>query len=394
MGAYFYSYVNTAQTILSSYKFEQPFYVHLKSFFKKNKKYGSRDRKIISNLCYGFFRIGDAAKELSFSDQLLIGYFLCHEFDNGFLATLYPDWEDKIQLRIQDKLDLIQTLFPLFNQQHLFPGLDFLTSGIVAKQMLQHHFFQPDFFIRVRPNKLKTVEKKLQHHKISYKSINESAIKITAGIDLNAVLDIDKEVVVQDISSQSTSSYFPDLKGGIEVWDACAGSGGKSMMAVDHYNQVRLHVSDIRQDILDELSRRFGTASIQPASLFCTDLQQGMSKQVIDGYLPNGGVDLIIADVPCTGSGTWGRSPEWLKGFDLELIDAYQQRQKNIVTNLPSHILEGGYLLYVTCSVYRQENEEMVEFIQTLPGLNLVKQGVLHEEGGDYLFAALFKKQS
>jgi 16S rRNA (cytosine967-C5)-methyltransferase len=104
-------------------------------------------------------------------------------------------------------------------------------------------------------------------------------------------------------------------------------------------------------------------------------------------------VDLIIADVPCTGSGTWGRSPERLKGFDLDLIGSYQSRQKKIVANLPQHLKHGGYLLYITCSVYRQENEEVTDFLKSMSGLSLIKQGVLHQEGGDYLFAALFKKE-
>jgi 16S rRNA (cytosine967-C5)-methyltransferase len=395
MGAYFYSYLNTAQTILSSYKFEQPFHVHLKSFFKRNKKYGSRDRKIISNLCFGFFRIGDAANNLSFQDQVIIGYFLSHEFDNGFLATLQPGWVDKIQDVIDHKLNVVQLTYPTFNQQLLFPGVEFLTDGIAPTAILHHHFYQPDFFIRVRPDKRKLVEKKLVQHNIPFKAFGESALKLSSGTDLHSIVEIDKEAVVQDISSQSTFEYFPNFGDGtIHVWDACAGSGGKSIMTVDHYKKVKLHVSDIREDILDELSRRFTAASIQPESLFCTDLQQSLSKQVVDAHLPTEGVDLIIADVPCTGSGTWGRSPEWLKGFDLELIGEYQNRQKKIIANLPHHLKQEGFLLYITCSVYRQENEEVTDFLKSRSGLSLIKQGVLHQDGGDYLFAALFKKEA
>jgi 16S rRNA (cytosine967-C5)-methyltransferase len=394
MGAYFYSYLNTAESILTSYKFEQPFHVHLKSSFKRNKKYGSRDRKLISNLCFGFFRIGDAANDLSFQDQMIIGYFLSHEFDNGFLATLQPVWVEKIQLAIEEKLSIVQSIYSAFNQQSLFPGIENLTDGIDAKSILQHHFYQPDFFIRTRPGKRKLIEKKLVQHSIPFKAVGESALKLPSGIDLQSVVEIDKEAVVQDISSQSTLEYFPNFGDAtIDVWDACAGSGGKSIMAVDFYKQVHLNVSDIREDILDELSRRFATASIQTKSLFCTDLQQSLSKQVVDAQLPAGGVDLIIADVPCTGSGTWGRSPEWLKGFDLDLIDSYQSRQKKILANLPQHLKYGGYLLYITCSVYRQENEEVTDFLKSTSGLSLIKQGILHEEGGDYLFAALFKKE-
>jgi len=365
MGAYFHSYINTAQNILSSYKFEQPFYVYLKSFFKRNKKYGSRDRKVISNLCYGFFRIGDAANSLEFHDQVIVGYFLTHDYDNGLLSVLKSDWVDAANSSLVDKIELVKVSFPDFNEKKLFPGIEFLSNGIDEQSMEFHHFHQPDFFIRVRPGKRKLIEKKLIENNISFKSIGDAAIKVAAGVDLNGLIEIDKEAVVQDLSSQATIDYFPFFnESQISIWDACAGSGGKSIMSADIYRNCRLYVSDIREDILDELARRF-----------------------------DGGVDLIIADVPCTGSGTWGRSPEWLKGFDLSLIDAYQSRQKNILTQLPVHLKPNGYLLYITCSVFRQENEEVTDYFKAVSEMKLIKQGVVHQQGGDYLFAALFRKE-
>lgn len=394
MGAYFHSYINTAQNILSSYKFEQPFYVFLKSFFKRNKKYGSRDRKVISNLCFSFFRIGDAANSLDFHDQVIVGYFLTHDYDNGLLSVLKSDWVDAANSSLVDKIELVKVSFPDFNEKKLFPGIELISNGIDEKSMEFHHFHQPDFFIRVRPGKRKLIEKRLIENNISFKSIGDVAIKVAAGVDLNGLIEIDKDAVVQDLSSQGTIDYFPFFnESQISIWDACAGSGGKSIMSADIYRNCRLYVSDIREDILDELARRFTSAGISPISLFCTDLQQSLSKQVVDAHLPDGGVDLIIADVPCTGSGTWGRSPEWLKGFDLSLIDAYQSRQKNILTQLPIHLKPNGYLLYITCSVFRQENEEVTDSFKTLSGLKLIKQGVVHQQGGDYLFAALFRKE-
>lgn len=393
MGAYFHSYINTARTILSSYKFEQPFYVFLKSFFKRNKKYGSRDRKVISNLCYGFFRLGDAALTLEFQDQVIIGYFLTHDYDNGLLSALKSDWVNKSNFSIDDKLKFVKVSHPEFDESKLFPGINFLSNGIDEKSMKHHHFNQPDFFIRVRPGKRKIVEKKLIESNIAFKSTGDGAIKLAAGVDLNGLIEIDRDAVIQDLSSQATIDYFPSInESQISIWDACAGSGGKSIMSADIYKNSRLYVSDIREEILDELTRRFNSAGISPMSLFCTDLQQSLSKQVVDAHLPKGGVDLIIADVPCTGSGTWGRSPEWLKGFDLTLVDAYQSRQKNILTQLPVHIKKDGYLLYITCSVFRQENEEVTHFFKDHSGMSLIKQGVVHQQGGDYLFAALFRK--
>jgi 16S rRNA (cytosine967-C5)-methyltransferase len=60
---------------------------------------------------------------------------------------------------------------------------------------------------------------------------------------------------------------------------------------------------------------------------------------------------------------------------------------------LPIHLKPNGYLLYITCSVFRQENEEVTDSFKTLSGLKLIKQGVVHQQGGDYLFAALFRKE-
>ena len=117
-----------------------------------------------------------------------------------------------------------------------------------------------------------------------------------------------------------------------------------------------------------------------------------MSSAVVRSNLPAAGVDLIIADVPCTGSGTWVRSPEWLHEMDAETIDLYQRRQIAIVEKLPQHLKKGGYLLYVTCSVYEQENTGVVDFLAQNSPLKLVGKNMLAGDlqGGDFLFSALF----
>lgn len=394
MGAYFHSYLNSAQNILASYKFEQPFHVFIKAFFKRNKKYGSRDRKIISSLSYAFFRIGDAAVDLTFNDQVAIGYFLTHAHDNGLLALLQPDWVANLHTSSQAKCVSLKKVFPSFNDQYLFPGLQHLSASINIEAIKYHHFHQPDFFLRIRPGKKSKIINALTKNQLSFNERTSNALLVHAGTDLQDFIELDKDAVVQDISSQATCNFFPSIKEGrISVWDACAGSGGKSIMAVDHFSNIDLYVSDIREEILTELNRRFKESAIVPKALFCTNLQNSLSKQVVDSNLPKAGVDLIIADVPCTGSGTWARSPEWLKAFDLEMIAEYQNTQKSIVTNLPLHLKANGYLLYITCSVFKQENEEVVEFLEKNCQMELVKQAVVHEQGGDYLFAALLTKK-
>jgi 16S rRNA (cytosine967-C5)-methyltransferase len=164
-------------------------------------------------------------------------------------------------------------------------------------------------------------------------------------------------------------------------------------MVSDFYPSASLYVSDIRGDILGELDRRFELAGIHPEKVFCTDLEQSLSAQVAYSNLPPGGVDLIIADVPCSGSGTWGRAPEWLRIFDHELIGEYQKRQIRIVSNLTQHLKPGGYLLYITCSVFKAENEEVVEALCAHSDLKLVGSQLISgiETGGDHLFTVLLQ---
>ncbi|MFM1963978.1 MAG: hypothetical protein RLZZ172_2823, partial [Bacteroidota bacterium] len=176
------------------------------------------------------------------------------------------------------------------------------------------------------------------------------------------------------------------------IWDVCAGSGGKTLMAADFFPAARIYASDIREEILDELKRRANIAGLNQVKLFCTDLEHPMSSAVVRSNLPATGVDLIIADVPCTGSGTWVRSPEWLHEMDTETIFLYQRRQIAIVEKLSQHLKKGGYLLYVTCSVYQQENTAVVNFLESNSSLKLVSTKMLSADfqGGDHLFSALF----
>jgi 16S rRNA (cytosine967-C5)-methyltransferase len=299
---------------------------------------------------------------------------------------------------IADKIEVIKTQYPAFDEHKIFPSQHQLSTGIDIELFSINHIKKPAFFIRVRPGKKNKVLEVLAKNEVKFQSVTESCLKLYGNVDIEALLDVDSDCVVQDYGSQQTFDVlagvvFPKQ---LSIWDACAGSGGKAIMARDVFPQAKLYVSDIREDILEELEYRFKLAHIIPEKVFCTDLQHPLSSQVSISNLPTGGVDLIIADVPCTGSGTWGRSPEWLRSFDETLIDSYRQRQTSIVSRLPEQLKPGGYMLYITCSVFYQENESLVDFIQQTTKLKLVKQelisGITSES--DTLFTALFILQA
>ena len=80
--------------------------------------------------------------------------------------------------------------------------------------------------------------------------------------------------------------------------------------------------------------------------------------------------------------------------FNEEKINTYTELQKKIINNAVPHLAKGGYFLYITCSVFKNENEEAVEFIKKTFHLELIKMECLkgYSQKADSMFAALFKK--
>jgi 16S rRNA (cytosine967-C5)-methyltransferase len=178
-------------------------------------------------------------------------------------------------------------------------------------------------------------------------------------------------------------------EGWIQVWDACAASGGKSIMAKDRLGKINLTVSDIRESILYNLKKRFAEAGISNFQTVVADLSAN------DPLPPGDLFGLVIADVPCTGSGTWGRTPEQLYYFEEKKVNEYSHLQQKIVSNLLPHVKPGGYLLYITCSVFEKENEQQVELIAADKSMKLLRKECLigYDKKADTMFAALFQRQ-
>lgn len=197
---------------------------------------------------------------------------------------------------------------------------------------------------------------------------------------------------MQDLASQMTGTLFEPKAS--ERWlDACAGSGGKSLMLLDLQPEVSLFVTDVREEILQRLHERFKRAGIRSYSRAVMDLTRpGVLQEA--GSFPKQ-FDAIIADVPCSGSGTWASSPEMLESQRQLDISSFTERQYQIAANLLPSVKSGGRLIYLTCSVYAAENEEVVTRLLEHDSLELQQQQYfqLSAEGGDVLFGAVLMKR-
>lgn len=323
-----------AQKLIAAYQGQEPLAAYLKKYFAANKKHGSRDRKSISAFCYAHFR------------------------------TLHAN----------------------------FPLQEAISKEIDIPEFIQSHTIQPLLFIRIRPWQKEKVIATLQAAAIEYTEINEDCFAFSNTTSLQNVLALNKEAVIQDLNSQALAellSHVPtSMETPIQVWDACAASGGKTILMFDTMQNIRMHVSDVRESILFNADKRLQEAGIRPASVQVIDLTHPFEIKKP--------FDFVFADLPCSGSGTWGRTPEQIAFFKKENLNSYTQLQSKIIENILPTVKLEGHLLIATCSVYAAENEAHVEAILAQGQFELIEQRYFkgYTQQADTLFGAILKRRS
>jgi 16S rRNA (cytosine967-C5)-methyltransferase len=387
-------YVKSAIQLLQAYDGAVPLAVFLKKYFAQHKKFGSKDRKSIAGLCYNYFRLGKAAQQLSIEDAIKIAVFLCNDAPGIWAALFDEHWLANWKSDLSERISFVVENYSTFYQNKVFPFEHQLSAEIAATPFAQSHFIQPNLFLRLRPGKQKKVIAALTNANIPFNELSEGAIELPNSSKLEEIIIFDQDAVVQDWSSQKVGALLKQIDANktLSVWDCCAASGGKSIMAKDVLENINLIVSDIRSSILHNLSQRFERAAIKQYKKLVIDLSNDhLLKDKMALPLPM--ADLVIADVPCTGSGTWSRTPEQLFYFREEQIEVFQALQQKIISNILPSVKAGGYLLFITCSVFKKENEANTVFIQEKSSLQLLTQGVIkgYTNKADTMFAALFQ---
>lgn len=389
----YFSQLETAKHLITNYRHHEPLHSYLKKFFKKNKKYGSRDRKLISSLCYNYYRLGQAlGSENNIDFKILLGYFLVQQASTPFLEVLKPDWNIAINKSTFEKL----AIAGINENFKIFPFDDKLSEEVDAAAFNFSFLHQPKLYIRIRPGFNTVVIEKLQASGLAFEIINSTCLAFSNTTKVEDILDVGREVIIQDKNSQETGNisktYIDRSSTANSLWDCCAGSGGKSIMAYDLNNKLAITATDKRLSILKNLDKRFKEAGIKNYSSFVADLETIIPSDLAT-LLDHQSFDVVIADVPCTGSGTWARTPEDLSFFKKEQIKKYVHIQQQVIKKSVQLLKDIGVFIYITCSVFKQENEGQVEVIKN-EGLKLLQSSLLtgYHEQADTLFIAIFKK--
>ena len=380
----------TFKKIIELYDFAQPLSRFLATFYRQNKQMGSTDRRIANRLLYNYFRLGKALIDEPLETRLWVAEFLCNSQINSFVSHFKPELENLVSNDLEEKLDYTKSSFPNFDAADIFPFHQHLSEDVDKEEFYKSFFIQPDLFIRIKSGQENAVSKILSANNVAYKNADNHTIALPNGTKLDAILTDKSIYEVQDLSSQTVGEFFKPQKWD-KWWDCCAASGGKSLMLFDEQPDIKFVVSDIRESILLNLDERFKTAGLKNYQKKILDLTLNPAP-----YLHNYEFDGIIFDAPCSGSGTWGRTPEMLWQFEDHKITFFQELQRKIATQILPYLKSGKPLIYITCSVFKEENEEQVAWMLSKFDLSLEEQKLIngYAHKADTMFVARFIKNS
>ncbi|AKJ05586.1 RsmB/NOP family class I SAM-dependent RNA methyltransferase [Archangium gephyra] len=145
-----------------------------------------------------------------------------------------------------------------------------------------------------------------------------------------------------------------------KVVDACAGAGGKTLqLAVQMKNRGDLHALDIEEWRIDELRKRARRAGVHNVRTQVIPPEGPEADESIAAL--KGKADRVLVDAPCSGTGTFRRKPDARYRLTPEMLADHVARQKRLLERFSQMVKPGGRLIYGTCSVLREENEQVVE---------------------------------
>ena len=371
---------------------------------KKDKRWGSSDRKFVAETIYEIVRWKRLYSEIAevkepFDRDNLWRIFAVWAVLRGYPI---PDWrqldgtpERKIKGRF-DELSKIRTFKESIPDWMDELGVKELGEKAWSKEITAQN--QPAKVI-LRVNTLKTTKEKLK------------AILMDLNIDTDYLKDQPDALVlkeranvfltdafkqgffeVQDANSQLVAAFL-DVKPGMRVVDTCAGAGGKTLhIASLMENKGQLIAMDLYESKLKQLKLR-----AKRNSAFNIEYRIIDSTKVIKKLHEK--ADRVLIDAPCSGLGVLKRNPDAKWKLQPEFIDNIRKVQAEVLENYSKIVKPGGKLVYATCSILPSENQEQVQrFLTTEIGKQFQfiedRKILASESGFDGFYMALLERKS
>ncbi|EAQ45036.1 NOL1/NOP2/sun family protein [Roseobacter sp. MED193] len=208
---------------------------------------------------------------------------------------------------------------------------------------------------------------------------SETALEVTQGGRKirNSDCFADGLVELQDAASQAVVDKLP-LEDGMRVLDFCAGGGGKSL-AMAGRAKIDLFAYDANTSRMNDLPLRAQRAGADITCLSEDELENAAA------------FDLVLCDVPCSGSGSWRRAPEGKWRLTRAMLDEIRLSQGQILQDAAQLVREGGHLAYATCSMLDEENSAQIQgFLDRHDGWKVAEQASWQvQDGTDGFFVTV-----
>lgn len=240
-----------------------------------------------------------------------------------------------------------------------------------------------------KPGHKARVEAKLIELQVAF-SWHGASLKIETDKNLQQTAILEEGwAEVQDYGSQLLGEKIP-VEGAAQIWDCCAGGGGKSLQLAALYPKAQIYASDIRAYKSTEVSRRAHRAKLPNV----TPIPWNGGRQLDLPRSVGKGFDIIVVDAPCSGSGTWRRSPDGRFRVSEDMVNDLQMLQLSIVEKVLPFLKTGGQLIYATCSWFPEENEDLTAKLRESLPLTLEEEAIcgLPDADSDCLFLSRMRK--
>ena len=369
---------------------------------KFDKRWGSRDRGFIAETTYEMVRYKRLYAEIAevkapFSRPDLFRMWAVWAVLSGIKL---PDWkqlEPTPERRIKGRFD---ELSKIRKYREAIPDwMDTLCEKALGEKLWTAEIakLNEPADVILRTNTLKTTREKLRKALLDEDILTETikgyplALKLPERANVFVTQSFkDGLFEVQDASSQLVAELL-DVQPGQRVVDTCAGAGGKSLhLAALMENKGQLIAMDIYGSKLKELkkrARRNGAHNIEPREITSTKV----IKKLYDS------ADRVLIDAPCTGLGVIRRNPDTKWKLQPEFLEKITKTQQEILRSYSKMVKPGGKMVYATCSILPQENNDQVNsFLASEEGsmftLTKEKKIFASKSGYDGFYMALLQK--
>jgi len=338
----------------------------LRNVLKRDKRWGSRDRSFIAETTYDIVRWKRLYQEIAevkepFDRDNLFRLFVVWATLRGIKLPDWPQFEGVPTRKIKGRFDALSKERVL--RESIPDWMDEVGLKAFGKEQwakeLRALNKQADVVLRC--NTLKGPRKDLAESLAANGLETEMAKQTPEGLILKQRDNVFTSeefksglFEVQDINSQRVAHWLK-LRPGMRVIDACAGAGGKSLhMAALMENKGQIIALDIFQNKLDELKRRARRNGAHNIETRLIDSRKTIKKL-------QQSADAVLIDAPCTGMGVLRRNPDAKWKLSPEFLKEITQTQSEILGDYASMVKPGGTLVYATCSILPQENQEQIK---------------------------------